>query len=285
MVTFGRLPPLLVIARYALAGLFASRMFVAFLVACCVPGLALLVLVFVRHNTAGTRPLEILEGVLSQFLSLNTLLIEAARAPSLVVSFLVVLVAGPALVAPDVHRNAMPLFLSRPLGKADYVLGKLLPLLLLSMAVAWLPGVLVFAAQSAFLGFDWMVAHMRFPFALGAACLVWTACLGTIALAVSAWVKWRPAATLGFLGVYYVTAVAGNVLGRVVDVEGADWIGSLLNLSDAIDTVDYWLHGGSSLADAEPPLPVPAAWGVLAASTALAVLVLLRRVRATEAAS
>ena len=282
-MTFGRLPPLLVIARYALAGLFASRLFVAFLVACCVPGLALLVLVFVRHNTAGTKTLEFVEATLSQLLPLNTWLIEAARAPSLVVSFLVVLVAGPALVAPDVHRNAMPLYLSRPLGKADYVFGKLLPLLLLSMAVAWLPGVLVFAAQSAFLGFDWMLEHMRFPFALGAACLVWTVCLGTIALAVSAWVKWRPAATLGFLGVYYVTAVAGNVLGRVVD--GAEWIGSLLNLSDAIDTVDHWLHGGSSLADAEPPLPVPAAWGVLAASTALAVLVLLRRVRATEAAS
>lgn len=283
MVTFGRLPPLLVIARYALAGLFASRLFVAFLVACCVPGLALLVLVFVRHNTAGTKTLEFVEATLSQLLPLNTWLIEAARAPSLVVSFLVVLVAGPALVAPDVHRNAMPLYLSRPLGKTDYVFGKLLPLLLLSMAVAWLPGVLVFAAQSAFLGFDWMLEHMRFPFALGAACLVWTVCLGTIALAVSAWVKWRPAATLGFLGVYYVTAVAGNVLGRVVD--GAEWVGSLLNLSDAIDTVDYWLHGGSALGDAEPPLPVPAAWGVLAASTALAVLVLLRRVRATEAAS
>ena len=283
MVIFGRLPPLLVIARYALAGLFASRLFVAFLVACCVPGLALLVLVFVRHNTAGTKTLEFVEATLSQLLPLNTWLIEAARAPSLVVSFLVVLVAGPALVAPDVHRNAMPLYLSRPLGRADYVFGKLLPLLLLSMAVAWLPGVLVFAAQSAFLGFDWMLAHIRFPFALGAACLVWTVCLGTIALAVSAWVKWRPAATLGFLGMYYVTAVAGNVLGRVVD--GAEWIGSLLNLSDAIDTVDYWLHGGSSLGDAEPPLPVPAAWGVLAASTALAVLVLLRRVRATEAAS
>ena len=283
MVTFGRLPPLLVIARYALAGLFASRLFIAFLVACCVPGLALLVLVFVRHNTAGTKTLEFVEATLSQLLPLNTWLIEAARAPSLVVSFLVVLVAGPALVAPDVHRNAMPLYLSRPLGKADYVFGKLLPLLMLSMAVAWLPGVLVFAAQSAFLGFDWMLAHMRFPFALGAACLVWTVCLGTIALAVSAWVKWRPAATLGFLGVYYVTAVAGNVLGRVVD--GADWVGSLLNLSDAIDTVDYWLHGGSTLGDAERPMPVPAAWGVLAASAALAVLVLLRRVRATEAAS
>lgn len=282
MVTAGRHPPMLVIARHALAGLFASRWFVAFLMACCLPGLALLLLVFVRHNTAGTQPLEFLEAVLSRFWSLNTWLIEAARPPSLVVSFLVVLVAGPALTAPDVHRNAMPLYLSRPLGKADYVFGKLLPLLLLSMAVGWLPGVLVFVAQSSYLGFDWMLAHIRFPFALGASCLVWTACLGTIALAVSAWVKWRPAATLGFLGVYYATAVAGNVLGRVVD---AEWIGGLLNLSDAIDTVDHWLHGGGGLGPEEPPLPVPAAWGVLLASGALAALVLLRRIRATDAAS
>lgn len=280
----GRQPPVLVIARYALAGLCASRLFVAFLVACCLPGLALLVLVFVRHNTAGSELLEFLDAVLSGFVPLNIWLVDATRAPSLVVSFLVVLVAGPALVAPDVHRSAMPLYLSRPLRKADYVLGKLLPLLALSMVVGWLPGVLVFVAQSSFLGFDWMLRHIRFPFALGAACLVWTACIGTIALAVSAWVKWRPAATLGFLGVYYVSAVVGGVFGRTVGNAGAQWIGSLLSLSDAIDTVDHWLHGGSSILT-QPPLPVPAAWGVLAASAALAALVLLRRVRATDVAS
>ena len=264
-------------------GLCGSRLFIAFLVACCLPGLALLVLVFVRHNTAGSELLEFLDAVLSRFVPLSTWLVDATRAPSLVVSFLVVLVAGPGLVAPDVHRSAMPLYLSRPLRKADYVLGKLLPLLTLSMMVGWLPGVLVFVAQSSFLGFDWMLQHIRFPLALGAACLVWTACLGTIALAVSAWVRWRPAATLGFLGVYYVSAVVGGVFGQVVGDAGAQWMGSLLSLSDAIDTVDHWLHGGSSILT-QPPLPVPAACGVLAASAALAALVLLRRVRATDVA-
>lgn len=275
-------PPALVIARYALAGLCASRLFVAFLVVCGLPGLVLLFAVFVRHNTTGSEELEFLQALLSQFAPLDIWMIDAARQPSLVAAFLVVLVAGPALVAPDVRGDAMPLYLSRPLGKLDYVVGKLLPLLVLAMAVGWLPGVLVFVAQSCFLGLDWTLEHARFPFALGAACLVWTACLGTIALAISAWVKWRPAATLGFLCVYYVTTQVGGVL---VGATGAEWVGSLLNLSDAIDTVDSWLHGGSSLDDAARPMPVPAAWCVLAASGALAVLVLLRRVRAREVAS
>ena len=278
-------PPVLVVARYALAGLCASRLFVAFLVVCCLPVLALLVLVFVRHNTTGSGPLELVEVLLSQFWPLNNWLIDAVRPPSLTAAFLVVLVAGPALVAPDVRGNAMPLYLSRPLSKLDYVFGKLLPLLVLAMAVGWLPGVLVFVAQSCFLGVDWMLDHMRFPFALGAVCLVWTACLGTIALALSAWVKWRPAATLGFLGVYHVSAVAGGVLGRTVGDADAPWVGSLLDLSDAIDTVDDWLHGGDSVAGAALPMPVPAAWCVLAVSAALAALVLLRRVRAKEVAS
>lgn len=280
-----RQPPALVVARYALAGLCSSRLFVVFLVVCGLPALALFVLVFVRHNATGSELLQFMEAVLSQFVPLNTWLIDAARPPSLVASFLVVLVAGPALVAPDVRGNAMPLYLSRPLGKLDYVVGKLLPLLVLALAVGWLPGVLVFVAQSCFLGLDWTLEHIRFPFALGAACLVWTICLGSIALAISAWVKWRPAATLGFLGVYYVTAKTGGVLGEVIGDTNAQWMGSLLNLSDAIDAVDGWLHGGSSLNDADQPMPVAAAWCVLAASTVLAALVLLRRVRAQEVVS
>ena len=278
-------PPTLVVARYALAGLCASRLFVAFLVFCCLPALALLVLVFVRHNTEGSGLLEFVEAVLSQLLPLNIWLVDAVRPPSLAAAFLVVLVAGPALVAPDMRGNAMPLYLSRPLGKLDYVVGKLLALLALALAVGWLPGVLVFVAQSCFLGLDWMREHVRFPFALGAVCLVWAACLGMIALALSAWVKWRPAATLGFLGVYYATKVAGGVLGEIVGDAGAVWVGSLLSFSDAIDTVDDWLHGGNSLDDDGPPMPVPAAWCVLGASAALAALVLLRRIRANEVAS
>lgn len=285
MVKRGFSPPALVVARYALAGLCSSRLFVAFLVVCCLPVLALLALVFVRHNTSGSELLEFLEAILSQLLPLNVWLIDAVRPPSLAAAFLVVLVAGPALVAPDVNGNAMPLYLSRPLGKLDYMVGKLLPLLALALAVGWLPGVLVFVAQSCFLGLDWMLDHARFPFALGAVCLVWTVCLGTIALALSAWVKWRPAATLGFLGVYYVTAVAGGVLGGMVGDADAQWVGSLLDLSDAIDTVDDWLHGRDTVSGVDLPMPVPAAWCVLGASAALAALVLLRRIRAGEVAS
>lgn len=110
-------PPVLVVARYALTSLCASRLFVAFLVFCCLPALALLVLVFVRHNTEGSGLLEFVEAVLSQLLPLNIWLVDAVRPPSLAAAFLVVLVAGPALVAPDMRGNAMPLYLSRPLGK------------------------------------------------------------------------------------------------------------------------------------------------------------------------
>ena len=91
---------------------------------------------------------------------------------------------------------------------------------------------------------------------------------GRFALSLFAWVKLRPAATLGFLDLYYATKVAGGVLGEIVGDADAVWVGSLLSLSDAIDTVDGWLHGGNSLDDDGPPMPV-----------------LLRRIRANEVAS
>ena len=62
---------------------------------------------------------------------------------------------------------------------------------------------------------DWLgAARLALAFTVGL--LAWTLCLSMLALALSAWVKWRPAATLGLLGAYIVTTTLGDVLQSVL---------------------------------------------------------------------
>ncbi len=256
----------LVIARYVLASALRSRLFVAFLLACLVPSLVLLVGIYLRYQVTA---LEQVGSAVDSVLDLDAWLVVAATKTSLVVSFLVVLVVGPGLVAPDLANNAMPLYLSRPVAKTDYVVGKLLVLTGLASAVSWVPGWILIGVNGYYAGDSWFGA-LRPAGALAAASLVWTLCLGMVALAISAWVKWRPAATLGLLGVYVVSAAAGGVLQTVF----GGWSGSLLNLSDAIDSIAVGLAGTD-----RHPLPLAAAWGVIAGVTALAAAALFYRIR------
>ena len=256
----------LVIARYALASALRSRLFVAFLLACLVPSLVLLVGIYLRYQVTA---LEQVGSAVDSVLDLDGWLVVAATKTSLVVSFLVVLVVGPGLVAPDLANNAMPLYLSRPVAKTDYVVGKLLVLTGLASAVSWVPGWILIGVNGYYAGDSWF-GVLRPAGALAAASLVWTLCLGMVALAISAWVKWRPAATLGLLGVYVVSAAAGGVLQTVF----GGWSGSLLNLSDAIDSIAVGLAGTD-----RHPLPLTAAWGVIVGVTALAGAALFYRIR------
>ena len=55
-------------------------------------------------------------------------------------SFLMTAYAAPGLVGPDLSNNALPLYLCRPISKAEYVLGKMAVLLIPLSLITWVPG-------------------------------------------------------------------------------------------------------------------------------------------------
>ena len=251
-----------VIARYALGRMFASRLFVAFFLACYIPSLVLMGIARMHYS--------------GHFIPIPPM-ISLVLSSSIWVSFLVVLVAGPALIASDIANNAMPLYLSRGLRKQDYVLGKLLALFATAAAVTWMPGVLVILVCGQYEPARSLLTDLRLALALAATSLVWVGCLAMIALAISAWVKTRPAATLGFLGLFVVAEVSGDIL----EARFGGWVGSAFDLTDAVEVVGRTLYGIS----AESPLPAWAAWAMLLLSTIAAAAALFRRIRAVEVAA
>ena len=258
----------LVIARYGLVSTFRSRLFAAFLVACLVPSLGVLAAVYMRHNVALVD--QVADIAAGTALDLDAWLLEALVGIAQTVTFLIVLIVGPGLVAPDLANNAMPLYRSRRVAKHDYILGKLLVLLGLAVAVGVLPGLLSFVANAGYAEDAWGSGG-RLAAAFATALLVWTLCLSLVALAVSAWVKWRPAATLGLLGLYMVAALLGAVLDSVF----GGVAGSLFDLGRAVQTLSV------ALADVgEPAMPVGLACAVAAAVAAIATGALWYRVGA-----
>ncbi|MDE0420541.1 MAG: hypothetical protein OXK76_06590 [Gammaproteobacteria bacterium] len=266
----------LIVTRYTLSTVFSSRLFTIFYVACFLPPCLFLITIYLRYKVdflsgfVGFRDPDALigAGLLDDWLYYG--IVE----PSVWVAFLIVLVRGPALLAPDLKDNAMPLYLSRPLTKPQYLLGKLLVLLWLTGAVTWIPGLLLVFVNAYYAEDGWLLNNLSVPLGLVATCLVWSGCLSIIALALSACVRWRPAATLGFLGLF----VIGSAIGNLFRATSGDWYGSLIIPWDAIEVVGRNLFG----AKASDLMPLPWAWGTLAAATALALWVLLRRIRAFE---
>src|SRR6185503_7004070 len=66
--------------------------------------------------------------------------------------FFVTVYAGAGLIANDRRANALQIYLSKPLTRAEYVLGKLAILMTFLLLVTWLPAIVLLMVQIAFAG-------------------------------------------------------------------------------------------------------------------------------------
>ena len=66
--------------------------------------------------------------------------------------FFVTIYVGAGLIANDRRANALQIYLSKPLTRVDYIVGKLLTLRSFSSAVTWVPAILLLVLQMMFAG-------------------------------------------------------------------------------------------------------------------------------------
>ena len=99
--------------------------------------------------------------------------------------------AGPGLIAPDLANNALPLYFSRPLTRWSYALARLTVLVGMLSIVTWIPGLLLFGLQVGLAGGWWFWANWTLGAGMVAGFLLWLLVLSLVAMASSAYVKWR----------------------------------------------------------------------------------------------
>jgi len=275
----------LVLPRYGLLELFESRLLTAFFVLCFVPVLIGASAIYIANSPAARALLEMSSApdfVRKPDFFFAILTFQGGLA------FLLTAWVAPVLVSPDLVNGALPLYLSRPFTRVEYVLGKATVLLTLLSAITWVPMLLLFALEAG-LAEGWGTANVRIAAAVFAGSWVWILVLTLLGLAISAWVRWRVVASGALAGVFFMGAAFGEMWREVLN---GPW-GRLANLYYLVGLVWRSLFGlftSRSMAqemfnERGRDLPTWAAWAGLAAAALLSVWLLERRLRAREVVS
>jgi len=270
----------LILPRYAYQEVFQSRLFVTFLGFCCLLPFAGLLIIYLHHNLAALSFINLPLDKLQEMLPINAAFFRRAMQFQGFLCFLLALMVGPALISPDLRNNGLPLYLSRPFSRTEYVLGKAAVLALLMSAITWVPGLLLFFFQSYLDGASWMGNNLVVASGIFLGSWIWIAVLSLLSLAVSAWVKWKPVARISLLILFYVSWGFVEVLNKTQD----SWWGFMVALWPTMTTVWTRLFGiPLEASDYQGnPMPLGAAWFALIACGLISLWLLSRRIRAYE---
>lgn len=268
----------LILPKYSYKEVFENRVFVVFFAICFLAPFAGLILIYLHHNLSALKFLNLPLEQLKDALPINATFFQRGLAVQNWLCFLMALSVGPALIAPDLRNNGLPLYLSRPFSRTEYVLGKMTVLMALMSAITWIPGLLLFFFQGYLDGAGWLAANLRIGMALFVSSWIWILVLSLVSLAISAWVKWKPVARVALLVVFFVFAGFAAALNGALDT----WWGWLFSLSNAMERVLDALFGIQGVGGDEAALPVWAAWTTLSVACVVSLWLLSRRVRAYE---
>jgi ABC-2 type transport system permease protein len=261
----------LVLFRYSRRNLFRSKFLTAFFVLCFFfPLLCALGIYANDHLSAfsfiGQRggPLFKVDGkFFLLFLSVQSSL-----------AFILTAFIGPGLVSPDLANGALTLYLCRPLSRVEYVTGKLSVLAIVLSWITWVPGLLLFFIQASLSGWDWMINNLWIATGLVFGSLLWILSISLLALALSAWVKWRIAAGALLLAVLFMGAGFSEAINHVLQTRQ----GYLINISRLSNIVLQDLFHDSG----ERALPAGEAWFGLLAFAGVCFYLLMKKIRANE---
>ena len=270
----------LILPSYAYRDIFQSKFFLVFFVVCFIVPLGASLLIYLRHNLSALQMLQIPADAM---LPIDTYFFFTLMNIQGVFAFLMTVLLGPGQISPDLNNNALPLYLSKPFTKLDYVLGKLSVILILTSAITWVPLSLLYLLQASLAGPGWLFSNLDLLFACIVGALIWIVFLGLLALAISAWIRWRPVAGAMLFIIFFAAAAFGDSLNETFLTR----LGDLISLNQLISRIWMYLFfgGGSEIENAffgPEPLPVWAAALSLTVIAGLCLLLLRRKIEAYE---
>jgi ABC-2 type transport system permease protein len=274
----------LILPRYAFEEMRRSRFFTMFYLVSMLAPLIFALIIYLNHNLSA---LKLVNMGGDGLITVNARFFMNLLGWQSMMAFFLAAFVGPGQVSPDLANNALPLYLARPFSRAEYVLGKLSVLLILMSIMTWIPGLLLFLLQASQEGGGWFGQNLRIAAAIFLGAWIWILLISLLALALSAWVKWKPMAGGLLFGVFFV---AGGFAGVINVILRTRW-GNLLNISHLIGAVwtslfEQPMHRGSGavffrVARAEE-IPVWCCWMALLAICGFCLYLLSRKIRGAE---
>lgn len=265
---------LLVMPREAWQRVAGQRIVTALIAVSCIWPLLCALFIYVSNHTelwAG------IDGGFRQFLAIDASFFLTFMKVQSVFSVLLAALAGPGLIAPDLGNQGLALYFSRPISRLEYALAKMAALVWLLSLVTWIPGLALFLMQASMAPAGWTAANWRLGAGVVFGFWQWVALVALVALASSAWVRWRLIASAVVLGFFFVLSGIGVLVNAIFRVEWGDLINPL--------RASYGLW--CEIAGAEMPrgLSLSTSLAALALMGALLSLALERRLRPVEVVS
>jgi ABC-2 type transport system permease protein len=284
----------LVIPRYALREVFKSKLFTTIFILCFIYPLIATIIVYLHHNA---NALALLQINVRELLPIDASFFRTFLEVQGAFAFILTVLVAPPLISRDLSNNALPLYLSRPLSRTEYVLGKMTVVAFLLSLVMWIPGIILFFFQASLAGFSWLVSNLWMIGSIFFGSLVWIILLALLALAVSSLVKWRVVASGALLGMFFVPSAFGQIINQLFLTRAGHlismwatmnsiWLG-LFGLFERetgriTGKVVHPIYDGQFLDIALLEPPLWASWLVIIAVCGICVWLLSYKVRAYE---
>ena len=261
----------LILPRYTLQQALRSKFLISLMVAGFAWPLGCAVVIYLHHNLSALKILNLnpdrVVAIDSHFFYLY-LWVQSG------IGFLMTAFVGPALVSPDLANNGLPLYLSRPFSRAEYVLGKLSVIAILLSMITWLPGMFLFLLQCGLEGIGWCSDNLRILIAVLLGSWLWIAALSLFSMALSAWVKWRFVAGALLFGIISFANGMGAAINNIFNTK----TGSLINFSEVMQSIWSSLFG----LEGKTAVATEDAWRSLLAFCVICLFLLSRKIKAYE---
>jgi len=192
---------------------------------------------------------------------------------SLFVFLVTIALAGS--IADDRRANALQLYLSKPLTRVEYIIGRLVPVLACLLGVTFVPAVLLLALQVAFSGSTTFLQQNLFLLpAITLVSLVQALLSACAMLALSSLTKSRRFVSVMYAGIIFFTAAMYQALRSITGSRAWAAI-SPGDMMDVIADAVFRIR-------AQPTVPVPVAALVVALIIGASIWILERRIRGVE---
>jgi ABC-2 type transport system permease protein len=256
-----------VITRAGLRTMLAKRMFLGLLLVAWFPFFVRAVQIYAAANLPQAAFLKPTAETFRQFLDQQSIFV-----------FFVTVYVGAGLIANDRRANALQIYLSKPLTRAEYVFGKLAILITFLLAVTWAPAMVLLLVQIAFAGnFTFLQNNLYLFPAITVFAAIQVITVATTMLALSSLSKSARYVAILYAMVLFFSAAIYGVLYAVTRSSSFSWI----SLSADLEQVGNIIFRMPAKYDTPWPLSLL----VIVIAVALSGWVLERRVRGVEVVS
>jgi ABC-2 type transport system permease protein len=179
------------------------------------------------------------------------------------------------LIADDRRTNALQLYLSKPLTRVEYILGKLVPPLAYVLFVTVVPALLLLLLQIIFAGsLSFLSANLFLLPAITLYSLIQALLSAFAILALSSLTKSRRFVSIMYAGVIFFTAAMYQALRGITS--SRKW--AVISPGEMLDVISNAIFRSR----VDPPVPVSVAIIAVLVVIGLAMVILERRIRGVE---